>query len=75
MKKLILLQSNNKRTKLVIKPLVELEIRFLPILSLVQIEILKKLLRGLTINKNPFLFDLLYFYLYFFIFILSILYN
>ena len=45
MKKLILLQSNNKRTKLVIKPLVELEIRFLPILSLVQIEILKKLLR------------------------------
>lgn len=75
MKKLILLQSNNKRTKLVIKPLLELEIRFLPILSLVQIEILKKLLRGLTINKNPFLFDLLYFYLYFFIFILSILYN
>ena len=75
MKKLILLQSNNKRTKLVIKPLVELEIRFLPILSLVQIEILKKLLRGLTINKNPFLFELLYFYLYFFIFILSILYN
>lgn len=75
MKKLILLKSNNKRTKLVIKPLLELEIRFLPILSLVKLVILKKLLRGLTINKNPFLFDLLYFYLYFFIFILSILYN